>query len=136
MTKTKIKALKRAYHDHAEAEDTFFPTKRDFNFWFQFINSAYFDNSLNQPKLEIARLRGKIGLAVGDPETGETLIRLKERFCERKYRSTVASSRQMFINTVAHEMVHCLEFQIFGTMSHGEFYKTWKKKFQKIGIRL
>ena len=136
MTKTKIKALKRAYQEHADAEDTFFPSKRDFLYWFTFINSAVFEGCLKRPDLEIARLRGMIGQAVGDIETGKTLIRLKDRFTDKKTRTITASSKQMFINTVAHEMVHCLEFQIHGTMKHGEFYKIWKKKFKEMDITL
>ena len=137
MTTRKIKALKRAVEEHEEAEDVFFPTKSDFLYWFTFINSAMFDNCLRMPdEFQFRRLRGAFGIAIGDTKTGRTVIRLKERFTSEKIRSVAVSSRQMFIATLAHEMVHILEFQISGTMKHGTFFRNWKKKFAEIGIIL
>ncbi len=137
MAKRKRKALKKAFEEHEISEDVFFPKKSDFNYWFAFINAAMFESCVKKPNvIEIRRLHGRLGEAEADPNTGDTCIRLKDRFYAVSKTILSASSKQMFINTLAHEMVHLLEFQMSGRMTHGRFYKQWKTKFETIGITL
>ena len=137
MTPRKRKALKKAFQENEDSADVFFPKKSDFNYWFTFINSVMFDNCLDKPtRVEIRRLHGRLGEAECDVNTGETCIRLKDRFYAASRADLDASSKQMFINTLAHEMVHLLEMQMIGKMTHGRFYKGWKKTFDRIGIVL
>lgn len=136
MTKRKRKALKKAFEENEDCSDVFLPKKADFNYWFAFINSVMFDNCLDKPKqVEIRRLHGRLGEAECNLETGVTCIRLKNRFYAVT-KGRPASSKQMFINTLAHEMVHLLEVQLCGRMTHGKFFKNWKKVFERVGINL
>jgi len=134
MTKKKLKALKRAYEECEDDTDVFFPRKSDIKHWFDFINEMMFNGLVERPShIEIKRMRN-LGQAEGDLNTGVTCMRLRDRFRAVSQRNLIASASQMFISTVAHEMVHLWQFQTDYTMNHGRGFQEWKTKFKKIGI--
>lgn len=108
---------------------------------FRLINREIFYNRLPMPKFEIRRLKGAIGICAGR----EGPIRKTKSHCtlhlaDRYY------CRQWFISTLAHEMVHQYQWDVFSNMrverglprhmSHGPTFYIWRKKLAKYNIAL
>jgi len=108
---------------------------------YRLINREIFYNSLPMPNLVIRRLYDCVGICEGR----EGPIRKTKSHCtitltDRYY------CRQWMISTLAHEMVHQYQWDIYSNirvkrgfprhMSHGPSFYIWRKKLKKLGIAL
>lgn len=108
---------------------------------YRLINREIFNNRLPMPKFQIRRLYNAVGMCEGK----EGPIRKTKSYCtlhlaDRYY------CRQWFISTLAHEMVHQYQWDIYSNirvkrgltrhMSHGPSFYLWRNKLAKHGIAL
>lgn len=108
---------------------------------YRLINREVFYGRLPTPKIYLTRLHGAIGVCEGK----EGPLRKTKSYCtitisDRYY------CRQWLISTLAHEMVHQYQWDIFSNvrvkqglprhMSHGPSFYIWRKKLNKFGIGL
>ena len=100
----------------------FHPSLAGCDFWFSIINDEVFCNKLNPINFDIRRLRGVWGYY--DDETG--IITL----------SNVFTSKELFLNVLAHEMVHVYQHQQGMDLSHGDTFWEWREKFKRNGLVL
>lgn len=94
------------------------------------MNKALFDEVLLPPKLIIvAKMVDSWGQC------------LTERSYSKSHPVTFTFSneideRDFFIQILAHEMVHQWEQQIYGRMTHGKVFFSWKPTLNRMGIAL
>lgn len=122
-TKAK-KKLKRHLERYAN-DPSFEVTDKKVTYWFNVINKAAFSEKLSRPTFIIKALKGAWGMCTIDKDSVEISI------------DNDISSRELFIATIAHEMVHQWQHLNENKMSHTGSYLTWKRKFKKkFDIRL
>ncbi len=117
------------------------PKMREVKAIYRLINRTVFYNSLPMPTIVLRRLYDAVGMCEGK----EGPIRKTKSHCiihlaDRYY------CRQWFISTLAHEMVHQYQWDIYSNirvkrgltrhMSHGPSFYIWRKKLKKHGIGL
>jgi len=119
----------------------YFTSIREVKSLYRLINREIFNNKLIMPEISVKRLRGAWGDCAGImvppiPNKSRCVIRLSERwYC-----------RQWLIITLAHEMVHQYQWDIYSArrekrglspiISHGPSFFKWRKKLKKHGIPL
>jgi len=117
----------------------FRPTDEDITYAYNIINRYVFDNQLRRPKITQGRVPGCWGICrwLQHPKTMEfyTEIRLVDKwFCA-----------QWFMNTLAHEMVHQWQWDIYReenggiyefSGAHGPNFFAWREQFEYYGLHL
>jgi hypothetical protein len=117
------------------------PKMREVKALFRLINREIFYNRLPMPLFEIRRLKDCIGMCYGR----EGPIRKTKSHCTL-YLADRYYCRQWFISTLAHEMVHQYQWDVYSNilvkrgyhrhMSHGPTFYIWRKKLAKYNIAL
>lgn len=95
-------------------------TERHILYWFGVINRAAFRNKLPVPSFFIRNMPGFWGWCIAD-DNDALMIKL----------STNIHNRELFIATLAHEMVHMHQYIYEGKMNHVGSFFTWKRFFKK-----
>lgn len=101
-------------------------------YWWRVLNRAVFDNELRMPYNVRIRKYNKyndpLGMCSGKDysKLHPVTFDIKEEMDDRK----------MFMDVLAHEMVHQWEQQTFGNMTHGKNFYKWKRKLKELGITL
>lgn len=122
----------------------FRPTNKEVIYAYNIINKYVFDNQLYRPEIELGRLRKTWGYCVWQKEQQATgsycKIKLSDKwFCE-----------QWFMNTLAHEMVHQYQWDIYrwdhldyygkemhlGSGAHGPSFYMWREHIEQFGLNL
>lgn len=122
----------------------FRPCDADINYAYKIINRYVFDNRLRRPELTQGRLVKRWGECTWhqdlQPTGSYTSIRLSDKwFCA-----------QWFMNTLAHEMVHQYQWDIYrwdhldlygkdihqNSAGHGPSFHAWKERFEFYGLHL
>ena len=118
------------------------PTKKEVRNLYNIINEEVFDNKLPPAKLEVkSHCRGYWGICMSQGfshkrKSSECVIRLSDKwYC-----------KQWLINTLAHEMAHQYQWDVYSKqrytegkepiMSHGSSFFIFKQKLAKFGIVL
>ena len=107
------------------------PTKHTVTRWFNIINKEIFDDGLEPfDNIEIKPLRGVWGYCV-------TYTDLGDDDCDLEIRCRFPNF-QMFLNCLAHEMVHLFNHQILGeqNLRHGPKFFAWRDDFTNHGLTL
>lgn len=117
------------------------PTLKEVRALYRLINREVFYNRLPTPKFVLKRLYDAVGMCEGR----EGPIRKTKSHCTI-YLADRYYCRQWFISTLAHEMVHQYQWDIYSNirvkkggkrhMSHGPSFYIWRKKLSKFGIAL
>jgi len=117
------------------------PKMKEVKALFRLINREIFYNRLPMPKFELKRLKDCIGICAG----GEGPVRKTKSYCTI-YLADRYYCRQWFISTLAHEMVHQYQWDVYSNilvkrgyprhMSHGPTFYLWRKKLSKYNIAL
>jgi hypothetical protein len=113
----------------------FYPNIAICNVWFSIINDEVFNNKLKPIDFKVQRLRGRWGYQTDDPP----LVVLTDVF----------PSKNLFLNVLAHEMIHVWQYQqqideLYGPSywksekreAHGPSFWKWEKKFKRNGLAL
>lgn len=117
----KNKKKLQAHLERYKHEDSFIVTNRKISYWFNVINRAMFDGKLPRPKFELKKMEDAWGMCWHTKKTGEIII----------YLDTGIDSRDLFIATLAHELVHFWQQLNEGRQSHIKSYLRWKRIFKK-----
>jgi hypothetical protein len=117
------------------------PKMKEVRALFRLINREIFYNRLPMPKFELKRLKDCIGICAGS----EGPVRKTKSYCTL-YLADRYYCRQWFISTLAHEMVHQYQWDVYSNilvqrgyprhMSHGPTFYIWRKKLAKYNIAL
>ena len=112
-------------------KNRFIPTLEDSLYWIKTINDELFKGRLPDfHEIEIRRRHGcwaECMVYITDcGETHKYVLSLNHRMNSKKH----------FIQILAHEMVHLWQFMNYGSMDHGESFKSWKETFQEHDILL
>lgn len=108
---------------------------------YRLINREVFYNKLPMPKFIVKRLYDAVGMCEGkDGPIRKTKSHCTIYLADRYY------CRQWFISTLAHEMVHQYQWDVYSNirvkkgnkrhMSHGPSFYIWRKKLSNFGIAL
>jgi len=135
----KVDCRKQLQQTLRSPEETYHPTVDDVEEWFHIINTTVFDRKLTDIScFEIKRQRGRLAEYIYWPSLVEyetTKLVMHNRF----------RSKQLFINVLAHEMVHHYQYlyKVGKTRDckmnsdwHGKSFKEWKSKFEQKGLSL
>ena len=100
----------------------FYPTVAACNVWFSIINDEVFGNRLVPVTLVVRRLRGIWGYYREEPSE----LVVTDSF----------PSKNLFLNILAHEMVHAFQHQTGTIVNHGKSFWEWRKRFSRNGLLL
>ena len=122
----------------------FRPTQSEVIYAYNIINKYVFDNQLYRPEIELGRLRKIWGYCQWQKDQQDTgsycTIKLSDKwFCE-----------QWFMNTLAHEMVHQYQWDIYRwdhldyygkemnrtSGAHGPSFYMWRDRFEEFDLSL
>lgn len=105
----------------------FRPTIQDCREVFTNINRNVFNNELKMPKFRLVYSKEFWGECQGvwDDQTS-VIIKMNKSFL----------SKRLFINTLAHEMVHQWEWLVNENMTHGPAFFQWRNQLSKFNITL
>ena len=117
------------------------PTLKQTKAIYRLINREVFYDKLPMPKIVLRRLHNALGICEGkDGPIRKTKSHCKITLTDRYY------CIQWFISTLAHEMVHQYQWDIYSNirvkrgqprhMSHGPSFYIWRRKLKKFGIGL
>lgn len=104
-------------------------TIEDCHKWFRILNQELFSNKLPQiDKIDIRwRRRTHAYYEYYDgPRKRECKLCMNKKY----------SSKQFFVEVLAHELIHHYQFTNGMPLSHGESFVKWKNKFNRKGLNL
>jgi hypothetical protein len=105
----------------------FRPTLADCIETFKNINCSVFNNELTMPSFRLIYTKNYLGECQGVlTDTTCVKIRINKSFV----------SKRLFINVMAHEMVHQWEWLTNENMTHGPQFFLWRKPLAKYNITL
>ena len=108
-------------------DDVFRPTIADCREIFMNINRNVFNGELKMPNFRLVYSKAFWGECRGDiDDNTQVTIRLNKSFL----------SKRLFINTMAHEMVHQWEWLTYENMTHGPRFFVWRNELEKYNITL
>lgn len=103
-------------------------TREDCNTWFRILNNEIFSNELPEiDEIDIRwRRKAHAYYTCYDGKTRRCTLSMNKKY----------SSKQFFVEVLAHELVHHYQFAKGIPLSHGESFAEWKDKFNKKGLSL
>ena len=124
----------------------FMPTIEQCQRWFRILNRGMFGGNLREPKLIVRRMINDWGLCVANWDNRKCR---KGTFNQRiiPYHVPINYTIELhnkfprwkdFIETLAHEMVHLYQFQVWKDpySNHNANFYSWKKYFKQHNLRL
>ena len=124
----------------------FTPTVEQCQSWFRILNRGMFGSNLTQPTLVVRRMIYDWGLCIADWDNRKCR---KGTFNQRiiPYHVPIAYRIELhnryptwkdFIETLAHEMVHLYQMQVWKDpySNHNANFYSWRNKFKQHGLRL
>lgn len=124
ITRTKLFRMVQSFDEY---DAKFRPTLADCREVFTNINRNVFNNELKMPNFRLVYSKAFWGECTGniDNET-KCLIKMNKSFL----------SKRLFINTLAHEMVHQWEWLVNENMTHGPEFFQWREQLAQYNITL
>ena len=108
-------------------DERFRPTIQDCREVFNQINRQVFYGELKMPNFRLVYSKAFWGECTGNLEDNtKCLIKMNKSFL----------SRRLFINTLAHEMVHQWEWLHYENMTHGKTFFIWRDMLSTFNITL
>lgn len=124
ITKTKLFRMVQSFDQH---DAKFCPTIADCREAFKNINRNVFNNELNMPSFRLIYTKCFWGECTGvENDTTRVTMKINKSFL----------SKRLFINTMAHEMVHQWEWLTNENMTHGPQFFLWRNTLAKYNITL
>lgn len=124
ITKTKLFRMVQSFDEY---DAKFCPTIADCREAFRSINRNVFNNELRMPNFRLVYTKEYWGECKGvDNDTTRVTIKMNKSFL----------SKRLFINTLAHEMVHQWEWLTNENMTHGPQFFLWRDQLAKFNITL
>lgn len=118
--------LKELSYDKAK----FRPTVSDIEEWFVILNQQIFGNKLSPFS----------AIHIGRPKRVHALFqywKTEEKQKENRLTMTqVFESKRLFVEILAHEMIHLFQFQYDEPLGHGPSFWLWSDHFKLKGINL
>lgn len=124
ITRTKLFKMVQSFDEY---DAKFRPTIADCREVFRNINRNVFNNELKMPNFRLVYTRAFWGECQG-------VVNDQTR-CKMKINKSFLSKR-LFINTMAHEMVHQWEWLINENMTHGPQFFLWRDQLANYNITL
>lgn len=119
------KRLKQLSYD----SPTFKPTFEDIELWFTILNEQLFGNKLQQfDIISINKLKTVHALFHYWPRKEKQPTRLE---MDKKF-----DNEKLFVEILAHEMVHLFQYQYHEPLGHGPSFFVWSENFQLKGLKL
>jgi hypothetical protein len=124
ITKTKLFRMVQSFDEH---DAKFCPTIADCREAFKTINRNVFNNELTMPSFRLIYTKEFWGECIGvEGDTTQVRMKINKSFL----------SKRLFINTLAHEMVHQWEWLTNENMTHGPQFFLWREPLAKYNITL
>ena len=124
----------------------FTPTVEQCQSWFRILNRGMFGRNLIQPKIIVRRMINDWGLCIADWDNrkcraGTFNQRVIPYHVPINYRIELHNKFPRwkdFIETLAHEMVHLYQFQVWKDpySNHNANFYSWKNYFKQHNLRL
>ena len=126
----------------------FTPTIEQCQSWFRIFNRGMFGGNLIEPEFTVRSMKFDWGLCIADWDNRKCR---KGRFNQRvipyhlgehlEYRIELHNkfpTWKDFIETLAHEMVHLYQMQVWKDpySNHNEHFYSWRNKFKQHGLKL
>jgi hypothetical protein len=124
IVKTKLFRMVQSFDEH---DAKFCPTIDDCREAFRSINRNVFNNELKMPSFRLIYTKAFWGECQGvEGDTTQVKMKINKSFL----------SKRLFINTIAHEMVHQWEWLTNENMTHGPQFFLWRQQLAKYNITL
>ncbi len=124
IAKTKLFRMVQSFDEH---DAKFRPTIADCREAFRNINRNVFNNELKMPNFRLVYTRAFWGECQGlSDDNTQVKMKINKSFL----------SKRLFINTLAHEMVHQWEWLVNENMTHGPEFFQWRPPLAKYNITL
>jgi hypothetical protein len=123
ITRTKLFRMVRSFDEY---DAKFRPTLADCREIFTNINRNVFNNELSMPSFRLVYTRAFWGECQGLEDPAKVKIKINKIFL----------SKRLFINTIAHEMVHQWEWLVNENMTHGPEFFQWRDQLAQYNITL
>ena len=124
ITRTKLFKMVQSFDEH---DAKFRPTIADCREVFKNINRNVFNNELKMPSFRLVYTKAFWGECEG--------VLYDQTKVKMKINKSFLSKR-LFINTMAHEMVHQWEWLVNDNMTHGPQFFLWKDQLANYNITL
>ena len=124
ITRTKLFKMVQSFDEH---DAKFRPTIADCREVFRNINRNVFNNELKMPSFRLVYTKAFWGECEG--------VLYDQTKVKMKINKSFLSKR-LFINTMAHEMVHQWEWLVNDNMTHGPQFFLWKDQLANYNITL
>ena len=124
ISRTKLFRMVQSFD---EFDTKFRPTIQDCREVFKNINRNVFNNELKMPSFRLVYTKAFWGECQGvEGDTTRVKMKINKSFL----------SKRLFINTMAHEMVHQWEWLNNENMTHGPQFFLWRAQLEKYNITL
>lgn len=116
---------------HLDNEKSFKPTDDDCREWFNLLNEEVFGNKLPEIELKVKRLKGEHAnfcywrKCDGRPKD-EIVINFNTKF----------ASKKLFVEILAHEMIHLFQYCYDEPLGHGPSFWAWRDNLKIKGLTL
>jgi hypothetical protein len=124
ITRTKLFKMVQSFDEH---DAKFRPTISDCREIWRNINRNVFNNELKMPSFRLVYTKAFWGECQGVLED-QTRVKMK---INKSF-----LSKRLFINTMAHEMVHQWEWLVNENMTHGPQFFLWREQLTNYNITL
>ena len=122
-----------SYHKALEGlkddKEKFRPTEDDIHEWFDILNHTLFGDKLHP----------FVSISIGKPRHAYALFRWFPGERDKGASLTVTQvfkSKKMFVEILAHEMVHLFQYQFKEPLGHGPSFWVWRDNFYLQGLTL
>ena len=124
ITRTKLFKMVQSFDEH---DAKFRPTISDCREIWRNINRNVFNNELKMPSFRLVYTKAFWGECQGVLEDqAQVKMKINKSFL----------SKRLFINTMAHEMVHQWEWLVNENMTHGPQFFLWRDQLANYNITL
>lgn len=116
----------------SKEEELYETTQEDCERWFRILNREIFDNLLEPvDEIDIGRRKGSYAIYECYDDSEDKDYRYCKLLMKDRYRS-----KKMFVEVLAHEMVHHYQALHNEPVGHGPSFYRWRDKLNKKGLQL
>lgn len=120
----------------SKRSNPFRPTKKQFWFWFSKINKEIFDSKVKKfRKVTFQKCRfmwaQSSSVQLWSNHNPKRYLYYVDLIMKDSY-----PSKRLFVEVLAHEMIHAYQYQFHDEMTHGKTFWEWEEKFRKHNLTL
>jgi hypothetical protein len=117
--------------DLADENKKFKPTVQDCQYWFSILNDQIFSGKLPMVRMKVKKLKGDHASIVYWRKSDN-----KPKDCVHLEFNTSFKSKKLFVEIMAHEMIHLFQYYYDEPLGHGPSFWAWRDNLKIKGLTL